>query len=94
MPTSSFTYTAAIGQRVANAYKATWADEYTAALAANPDLTDKAFFEAVERRRIKEVVRQHESQLASNSARATAEAQVSAAVDAAINDIETNVVIT
>lgn len=94
MASSTFTYTAAVGQRVAAAFKGEYAAEYAAAIAANPNLTDKEFVEAVTRRWWKHVTRTWEVRQASDAARVEAERQVRAALEAALADAESNVVVT
>lgn len=94
MPVTTLTYTAAVGQRVAAAFKGEYAAEYAAAIATNPNLTDQAFVEAVTRRWWKHVTRTWEGKLASDAARLEADRQVRAALQAALADAESNVVIT
>lgn len=94
MATSTFTYTAAVGQRVAAAFKGAYAAEYAAALADNPALTDKEFVELVTRRWWKDITRTWEAKQASDAARVEADRQVRVALEAALADAETNVAVT
>lgn len=94
MASSTFTYTAQNGQRVANAFKVRFAEQYAADIAADPTMTDAAFWKKMVIRHSVQIVREVEGSAAGDTARATAAAEVAAAVVAAQASVDANVAIT
>lgn len=94
MATTTFTYTAQAGQRVAAAFKVRFAEQYAADIAANPSMTDAAFWKRMVIRLSVQIVREVEGSAANDAARITAEAEVAAAVTAAQANVDANVAIT
>lgn len=94
MASSTFTYSPANGQRVANAFKIRFAEQYAADIEADPAMTDAAFWKRMVIRHSVQIVREVEASAASDAARVTAEAAVAAATIAAQASVDTNVTIT
>jgi hypothetical protein len=94
MASSTFTYTNAAGQRVVAAFKVRFAEQYAIDIAADPTMTDAAFWKKQVIRLSVQITREVEGSAAGDAARVTAEAEVAAATIAAQANVDANVTIT